>query len=80
MTVKTTGFVKKFARDDQAVNIGRRAWQADYAGMPQFRVRANIRWYRPGTQSVVQGATTLAYEWYDAGAIDPEMDRCLPEQ
>lgn len=78
-TVKSTGFVKKFARDDQAVAIGRRAWQASYQGMPQFRVRANIRWYKPGTTSVVQGTATLAYEWYDVGGVDPEMDRCLPE-
>ena len=78
-TVKSTGFVKKFAFDDQAVNIGKRAWQAAYTGTPHFRVRANIRWYQPGTKSVVQGALTLAYKWYDTGAVDPVMDRCLPE-
>lgn len=81
-TVKPTGFVKKFAHDDQAVSIGRRAWQAGYAGMPQFRVRANIRWYRPGTKSVVQGAMTLAYEWYEGGGGVPGEGyptKCLPE-
>jgi hypothetical protein len=82
-TVKSTGFVKKYARDDQAVSIGRRAWHAAYEGMPQFRVRANIRWYRPGTSSVVQGTATLKYEWYEggggSGTSDAYPDRCLPE-
>jgi hypothetical protein len=82
-TVKSTGFVKKFARDDQAVAIGQRAWHASYDGMPQFRVRANIRWYRPGTKSVVAGAATLAYEWYEggggSGTSEGYPDKCLPE-
>jgi hypothetical protein len=78
-TVKSTGFVKRFAHDDRSVSIGRRGWQAAYAGTPHFRVRANIRWYKPGTKSVVKGATTLAYQYYDDGAGEPSLDVCLPE-
>ncbi len=77
--VSQTPLIKKFARDDKAVSIGSRGWQADYTGMPHFRVLANIRFYRPGTRSVVQGATTLRYQWYETGGATPEMDRCLPE-
>jgi hypothetical protein len=77
-TVKSTGFVKKHAFDDTAVSIGRRGWQADFDGSPHFRVRANIRWYQPGTKSVVQGAATLRYEWYETDN-GPVMDHCLPE-
>jgi hypothetical protein len=51
--------------------------------MPQFRVRANIRWYRPGSKSVVQGAATIAYEWYDGGggigSSGGYKPVCLPE-
>jgi hypothetical protein len=74
-----TKFIKKFAHDDQAVSLGSRGWQASYTGTPHFRVLASIRFYRPGTTSVVQGATTLRYQWYETGGATPEMDRCLPE-
>jgi hypothetical protein len=82
-TRKSTGFIKKFAHDDQGVTIPRSAWQASYQGMPQFRVRANIRWYNPGTKSVVQGKASLAYEWYEggggSGTTEAYPSKCLPE-
>ncbi len=74
-----TPLIKKFAHDDKAVSIGRRSWQAAYSGTPHFRVLAKITFYKPGTASTVQGATTLRYEWYETGGSNPEMDRCLPE-
>ena len=55
------------------------AGRLDYTGTPQFRVRANIRWYKPGTTSVVQGAATLAYEWYDTGGGEPR-DGSMPAE
>jgi hypothetical protein len=77
--VAQTPLIKKFAYDDKAVSIGRRSWQAEYTGMPHFRVLATMRWYRPGTTSTVQGATTVRYQWYATSGGNPEMDRCLPE-
>ena len=79
LNVSQTRFIKKFAHDDKAISIGTRGWQADYTGMPHFRVLSSIRFYRPGTKSVVQGATTLRYQWYETGGASPEMDRCQPE-
>jgi hypothetical protein len=78
-TFRSSGWVKKFAFEDKAVSIGRRGWNTSYQGMPQFRVRANIRWYKPGTKSVVQGAATLAYEYLNDGVDMPSEDVCLPE-
>jgi len=82
-TVKDTGFVKKYAHDDKAVNIGKRAWQAHYTSTPQFRVRANVRWYQPGSSSTVAGRLSLAYEWYKggggSGTTDAYPTKCLPE-
>jgi hypothetical protein len=78
-TVSKTPMIKKLAYDDKAIAIGTRAWQATYAGTPHFRALAAIRWYKPGTKSKVQGATTMRYQWYDIGSATPEMDRCLPE-
>jgi hypothetical protein len=78
-TVSRTPLIKKLAYDDKAVAIGKRGWQADYAGTPHFRALAAIRWYKPGTTSKIAGGTTLRYQWYDIGSSSPEMDRCLPE-
>jgi hypothetical protein len=78
VTVYKTPMTKKLAYDDKSVTIGTRGWQADYMGTPHFRALAAIRWYKPGSKSKVQGATTLRYQWYDTGSSTPEMDRCLP--
>ncbi len=77
-TVFKTPMIKKRAYDDKAVAIGQRGWQATYSGTPHFRALAAIRWYKPGTTSKVEGATTFRYQWYDIGSATPEMDRCLP--
>jgi hypothetical protein len=77
-TVYKTPMTRKLAYDDKAVTIGTRGWQAAYTGTPHFRALAAIRWYKPGSKSKVQGATTLRYQWYDTGSSTPEMDRCLP--
>ena len=77
-TVSRTPMIKKLAYDDKAVSIGTRGWQAVYEGTPHFRALAAIRWYKPGTKSKVQGATTFRYQYYDIGSASPEMDRCLP--
>jgi hypothetical protein len=48
----------------------------------QYRVLAVIRWYKPGTTSVVQGSTKLRYVYYRVAQGGPqgvEQDRCLPE-
>jgi hypothetical protein len=81
-TGKKTKVFKKYAFDNAAVGVGKRAWQAQYEGTPHFRVVALISWFKPGTKSVVQGSTRLRYEWYatQLGAANGiEMDRCLPE-
>jgi hypothetical protein len=77
-TVFKTPMIKKLAHDDKAVGVGTRGWQAVYDGTPHFRALAAIRWYKPGTTSKVEGATTFRYQWYDTGSSTPEMDRCLP--
>jgi hypothetical protein len=77
-TVSKTPMTKKLAYDDKAVKIGTLGWQAVYPGTPHFRALAAIRWYKPGSKTRVQGATTLRYQWYDTGSATPEMDRCLP--
>ncbi len=81
-TGKRTPVFKRFAYDNAARGVGKRAWQAEYTGTPHFRVVAVITWYKPGTKSVIQGTTRLRYQWYatqNNGAEGTEMDRCLPE-
>jgi hypothetical protein len=73
---------KRFAYDDAARGVGKRAWQAEYTGTPHFRVVTLITWYKPGTKSVIQGTTRLRYQWdatQNNGAEGTENDRCLPE-
>ena len=77
-TVSRTPVIKKLAYDDKAVAIGQRELAGDLLGRPHFRALAAVRWYKPGTTSKVEGATTFRYQWYDIGLATPEMDRCLP--
>lgn len=79
---KKTPVFKRWASDTTSVGVGKRGWQAEYSGSPHFRVVAQIIWYKPGTQSVVQGSLKLRYSWYTTQlgpTVDTAMARCLPE-
>jgi hypothetical protein len=47
-----------------------------------FRALVTIRWYKPGSSSLVQGSTKQHYGYYQVlfgGPLSVEQDRCLPE-
>jgi len=82
VTAKATKLVKKTAYDDKATIFGKKSWLVPFELDYQYRVLSIIRWYKPGTTSVVQGSTKLRYVYYSVlqgGPQGVEQDRCLPE-
>lgn len=82
VTAKATKVVKKAAYDDQPARFSRKSWLVPFEEDYQYRVSVVMRWYKPGTTSVVQGSTKLRYVRYQVLQGGPqwvEQDRCLPE-
>jgi hypothetical protein len=82
VTAKATNLVKKTAYDDKAPIFGKKSWLVPFELGYHYRVLSVIRWYKPGTSSVVQGSTKLRYVYYrvlQGGPQGVEQDRCLPE-
>lgn len=82
VTAKATRLVKKTAYDDKAAGFGKKSWLVPFDLGYQYRVLSVIRWYKPGTSSVVAGSSKLRYVYYQVllgGPQGVEQDRCLPE-
>lgn len=82
VTTKATKLGKKTAYDDKAATFGKKSWLVPFDQGYQYRVLGVIRWYRPGTATVIQGSMNLRYVYYrvlHGGPQGVEQDRCLPE-
>lgn len=82
VTAKATKVVKRTAYDDRAATFAGKSWLVPFDEGYQYRALVVIRWYKPGTSSVIQGSTKLRYVHYQVIQGGPqwvEQDRCLPE-
>jgi hypothetical protein len=81
VTAKAFKQVKKTAYDDQAATFPRRSWLVPFDQFYHYRVLVIIRWFKPGSKTVVQGLTKQRYVYYLPefdGPLPVEQDRCLP--